>query len=161
MARTALTPLIGPAFDQFLGASIGASRNGTTVSMLSALARLDVDPWQEAAALTRMPKEAAKMRLAALLAALPHDSLDVIPGEAIAGNLVALLPTATPFPMASPAVASAGAGPLRVQARVAVSTLIILVAIAFALSLSISPKGGLGTAPSPLPVEPVPTVSSR
>lgn len=49
MTHAALAPLIGPEFDKFLCASIGEDRNGTMLSVLSALARLDVDPWQEAA----------------------------------------------------------------------------------------------------------------
>jgi hypothetical protein len=35
-------------FDNFLYASIGADRNGMPLSVLSALARLDLDPWEEA-----------------------------------------------------------------------------------------------------------------
>jgi hypothetical protein len=44
MIHAALSPLIGPEFDEFLGAPISEDRNGTTLSVLSALARLDVDP---------------------------------------------------------------------------------------------------------------------
>ena len=55
MTHAALAPLIGAEFDKFLGAPIGEGRNGTPLSVLSALARLDVDPWQEAASLARMP----------------------------------------------------------------------------------------------------------
>src|SRR5271165_3171433 len=63
-----LSPLIGPEFDEFLGAPIGEDRNGTGLSVLSALARLDVDPWQEATSLARMPREAAGRRSGASLA---------------------------------------------------------------------------------------------
>jgi hypothetical protein len=42
MIHAALSPLIGSEFDEFLGASIGEDRNGTGLSVLSALARLDV-----------------------------------------------------------------------------------------------------------------------
>ena len=71
MTHAALSPLIGPEFDQFLGASIGEDRNGTGLSVLSALARLDVDPWKEATSLARMPREAAAVRLSELIEALP------------------------------------------------------------------------------------------
>jgi len=47
MTHPALSPLIGPEFDEFLGASLGEDRNGTRLSVLSAFARLNVDPWQE------------------------------------------------------------------------------------------------------------------
>ena len=59
MTHAALSPLIGPEFDEFLGAAIREDRNGTTLSVLSALARLDVDPWREATRLARMPRAAA------------------------------------------------------------------------------------------------------
>ena len=48
MTHAALSSLIGPEFDEFLGASIGEDRNGTGLSVLSAFARLNVDPWEEA-----------------------------------------------------------------------------------------------------------------
>jgi hypothetical protein len=48
MARcTSISPL-GSEFDNFLFAPIGNDRNGMVLSVVSALAQLDVDPWQEA-----------------------------------------------------------------------------------------------------------------
>jgi hypothetical protein len=41
---------LGSEFDDFLFAPIGEDRNGMLLSVLSALARLDIDPWQEALA---------------------------------------------------------------------------------------------------------------
>ena len=92
MTHAALSPLIGPEFDQFLGASIGEDRNGTGLSVLSALARLDVDPWKEAASLARMPREAAAVRLTELIGALPLAPASAIPSGMSAASLVALLP---------------------------------------------------------------------
>jgi hypothetical protein len=92
MTHAALAPLIGPEFDDFLGASIGEDRNGTGLSVLSALARLDVDPWQEATSLARMPREAATARLTELIDALPRSATDAIPSRTSAADLVALLP---------------------------------------------------------------------
>src|SRR5580704_513892 len=92
MTHAALSPLIGPEFDQFLGASIGEDRNGTGLSVLSALARLDVDPWQEATSLARMPSAAAAARLTALIEGLPEEPAGVIPAKTTAADLVALLP---------------------------------------------------------------------
>jgi hypothetical protein len=71
MGHGALTPLLGGEFDDFLFASIGEDRNGTALSVLWALARLDVDPWQETASLARIPRGRATQRLAALIAAAP------------------------------------------------------------------------------------------
>ena len=97
MTHAALAPLIGPEFDKFLYAPIGEGRNGTTLSVLSALARLDVDPWQEAASLARMPREAATARLTAMIASLPDEPTKDIPAKTIAADLVALLPKTSEF----------------------------------------------------------------
>jgi hypothetical protein len=72
VTHPALALLIGPEFDEFLCAPIGDDRNGTGLSVLSALARLNVDPWQEAMSLALMPREAAVVRLAALIDTLPN-----------------------------------------------------------------------------------------
>jgi hypothetical protein len=77
-------------FDEFLFASIGDDSSGAPVSMLTALARLDVDAWEEAATLSRMPRESAAQRLAALLASLPN-SPAATESASVATRLVALL----------------------------------------------------------------------
>jgi len=92
MTHAALTSLLDPEFDDFLYASIDEDRNGKLLSVLSALARLDVDPWREAAKLARLPKETATQRLAALIAALPDESSAHRPAGTIAARLIALLP---------------------------------------------------------------------
>ena len=51
MTATASVSRLGSEFDDFLYAPIGEDRNGMLLSVLSALARLDIDPWQEAAKL--------------------------------------------------------------------------------------------------------------
>ena len=78
-------------FDAFLYAPIGEERNGMLLSMLSALARLDVDPWQEAATLTKMPTKAATLRLTSLLSSLPSDAAS-LPAPGTVLRLIALLP---------------------------------------------------------------------
>jgi hypothetical protein len=55
MMRAASTPYLGSQFDDFLFAPIGEEENGMLLSVVSALARLDLDPWQEAASLTGLP----------------------------------------------------------------------------------------------------------
>jgi hypothetical protein len=83
---------LGSEFDDFLFAPIGEDRNGMLLSALSALARLDLDPWQEAAKLAGLPGETAIRRLASLIAALPDGpSTHPDPGT-VAARLVALLP---------------------------------------------------------------------
>jgi hypothetical protein len=59
-------------FNEFLFASIGKEGNGMPVSVVSALARLEIDPWQEAARLSDLPKELAAAALERLIRRLPR-----------------------------------------------------------------------------------------
>ena len=62
------------------------------LSVLSALARLGLDPWQEAAELARLPPDTATQRLVASIAAF-SDGLSVhLEIRALAARLIALLP---------------------------------------------------------------------
>jgi hypothetical protein len=81
--------------DSFLFAPIGEDKKGTVVSVLTAFARLDFDPWQQASNFARLPKEAAKTQLAAMLAGLPGMSLSGPEPGTVAARLVALLPGPT------------------------------------------------------------------
>jgi len=90
--RAASVIQLGPEYDAFLFAPVGAERNGMALSMLSALARLDIDPWQEAAELTRMPRDAANLRLTSLIATLPDTPATGTQIGTIADRLIALLP---------------------------------------------------------------------
>ena len=62
------------------------------LSVLSALARLDLDPWLEAANLARMPKETATERMIALIAALPDTFSGQQESAMVAARLITLLP---------------------------------------------------------------------
>jgi hypothetical protein len=79
-------------FDAFLFAPIDEEKNGMLLSVVSALARLDRDPWREAAELARMPKETAKHRLTSLIEALPNRPQTGPEPGAISTRLIALLP---------------------------------------------------------------------
>jgi hypothetical protein len=57
-----------PEFERFLYASVGEDRNGYVVTVLSALARLGLDPWAETAALVALGRDAAQARLGTRLA---------------------------------------------------------------------------------------------
>jgi hypothetical protein len=78
-------------FDQFLCAQVGEERNGMLLSVLSALARLDVDPWLEAATLTKMPSKDATLRLTSLLSSLPSEAATLLAPSTVL-RLIALLP---------------------------------------------------------------------
>ena len=131
MTRAVFSPIIGPEFDPFLFAPITADRNGTPVSVLSAFARTDMDPWQEAACLARMSRETATTRLAAFIVAMPDSGSADTPADTVARNLVDLLPLKSVLrgPITLPAVLprdNLGFGLM-------ISTIALLVAIALML----------------------------
>ena len=81
-----------PEFDRFLHAPIGADGNDMPLSVLSALTRLNVDPWEEAADLTELSENNAAERLASLIGQLPGARWTPTESRAIAHRLVELLP---------------------------------------------------------------------
>tara|TARA_R100000935_G_scaffold58198_1_gene94376 strand:- start:1392 stop:1877 length:486 start_codon:yes stop_codon:yes gene_type:complete len=81
-----------PAFERFLYASVGEDWAGSTVSVLSVLARLNLDPWAEAADLAALGREASRTRLSLLLARSYDVPLLGRDHQAIADDLTRLLP---------------------------------------------------------------------
>ncbi len=63
-----------------------------SLSVLSALARQDVDPWTEAARLSQLPQATAAQQILGFLDALPRRTLDCLDRVEVAGRLCALLP---------------------------------------------------------------------
>jgi hypothetical protein len=120
---------LGAEFNNFLFAT-AAETDGGTVSVLSALARLDLDPWGEAAKLARLPKELAAHRLAGLIAPCASGTA---PAQArrTAAKLVALLPSGFTLPAPQTSAAQAGApaagAPSIAYARSILSFLLIFV----------------------------------
>ena len=96
------------------------------------LARLNVDPWQEAANLARMPRENATQRLASLIAALPGGSSAHQDTNAVAIRLITLLPRDGSSHFASGEILPAIGVPCNLRAIVYVIVInLIFVAIAF------------------------------
>lgn len=85
-------PRLSCEFDAFLFSPIGEDYNGLQLSVVSLLARRDLDPWQEAASLANLPKEAAIQKLASLIWALPGPLVASPDRAAMATRLIALLP---------------------------------------------------------------------
>ena len=83
-------------YNPFLFAPIWEEDNGSPLSVLSALTRLGLDPWGEAARLTGLSREAAASALARTLSRLPDN--DCTPPEVttIAIRLVQALPNRVP-----------------------------------------------------------------
>jgi hypothetical protein len=79
--------------DPFLFAEVGREANGTPLTVLSALARADVDPWLEAERLAKMPTRAAGGRLRALISNSPGGrSILADDSDVAVDRLIALLP---------------------------------------------------------------------
>ena len=92
MTAAASVSFFRPEFDDFLYAPIGADGNEMPLTVLSALSRLDVDPWEEAAELSELPKDTATQRLALLIARLPGGPWAQADLKGIADRLIELLP---------------------------------------------------------------------
>jgi len=99
MALSARFSLLHSDLNDFLFASVGEEQNGVTLSVVSALTRLGLDPWEEAARLTPLPKARAAEALAALIARLPISRTLSSDDLAISQRLVELLPDKKPGPM--------------------------------------------------------------
>lgn len=96
MTRAASVSRLRSEYDNFLFAPISTDKNGMLLSVLSALARLDLDPWQEAASLARLPEAAATQRLVSLIAATPDGLSAPTEHRMVAARLIALLPRRSP-----------------------------------------------------------------
>ncbi|MEJ1962310.1 MAG: hypothetical protein WDO56_12500 [Gammaproteobacteria bacterium] len=148
----------GSAFDAFLFAPIGEDGNGLSLSVVSALARMDLDPWQEAATLAGLPADAAAHKLAALFSALPDQLLSERSRDTTAARLISLLPRPADSPVGSlvgsPATPTGTSHPT--DSRIGTSTLLfalymlVLLASQFFMSRhdSPTPDDGAHAAPS-------------
>jgi hypothetical protein len=77
----------------FLYACIGDENNGMQLSVLSVLARQDLDAWEQAGVWSRASEGVAIRELSTLIAALPEGPSDRPRPEQIAARLVRLLPS--------------------------------------------------------------------
>jgi hypothetical protein len=92
MTPTVATFFVSAEFNDFLYAPIGAEDNTMTLSVLSALSRLNVDPWAEASQLSALPKDIATQRLASLIARVPGGQWAQADCAPIANRLIEFLP---------------------------------------------------------------------
>jgi hypothetical protein len=98
MANTDAFALQKSDLNGFLFADIGIEASGNNLSVLSALARVGMDPWQEGGRLAKLPKPAAIDALAKLIAIMPSSQWSLTDATAIASRLVALLPGGAKIP---------------------------------------------------------------
>jgi hypothetical protein len=150
MPRSASAATDRSPFEAFVFAPIGLQQNGMELSVLSALARLDVDPWREAASLAKMSMSAATARMRSLIASLPEATSPQWNADEIAARLVAFLPArpAVSGPMSS----TAGRGvPDHYRAVLLLILMTLLLESRFAIRNPHAPAqaaGVSGTAPS-------------
>jgi len=90
-------------FDEFLFAPVGKDASGMPVTLLTVLARLGVDPWEEANDLAHLSREPAMQRLASRLESMPNAPVSAEETVNIATRLITLLHRAPGRKPASPA----------------------------------------------------------
>jgi hypothetical protein len=95
MTPAVSTFFVSTDFNEFLYAPIGTEENKMALSVLSALARLNIDPWAEAARLAALPKDMAAQRLTSLIARLPRGRWAQSDCAPIANRLIEFLPQGT------------------------------------------------------------------
>ena len=84
--------LLHSDLNDFLFASVGDEQNGMPLNVISALTRLGIDPWEEAARLAALPKALAAETLAPMIARLPIARSLPLDDLAVSRRLVGLLP---------------------------------------------------------------------
>jgi hypothetical protein len=94
-------------YNAFLFAAVGEEAVGLPLTVLTALSRLGIDPWQEAARLSDLPRETAARVFAQTIAKLPEGDWKASDAEAIAARLVDSLPLRSAPPIPSTAVGRA------------------------------------------------------
>ena len=82
-----------PQFDDFLFARINEDSEATPLSVLSVLARVGVDPWEEAAKLARLERVSAAKRLVEFIAATPGAPTAYLSAKTVSDRLIDLLPS--------------------------------------------------------------------
>jgi hypothetical protein len=99
--------------DAFLYAEVGPELGGSTLTILSTLARLGKDPWAEAARLVKLPKAAVLDSLAQSIGQMPLTSSGLAEARNTAARVMLLLPTQTEGPRQGMTPASGSAQPRR------------------------------------------------
>ncbi len=84
--------ILATEFNNFLFASIGSDRIGGQLSVVSALARLDLDPWDEARQLSQLSGDSASQKLTNWMSRFPELVYNFEDRNHTAKRLIALLP---------------------------------------------------------------------
>ena len=104
-----MTKSLRTDLNDFLFSPIANDENGMHLTMLSALARSGVDPWEEAASLAALSRESATQKLVLLFAGIPNGPAPGDQTDSLAARLVAQLhspPNTKLEPVGSPGAMS-------------------------------------------------------
>lgn len=138
-----MTESLRTDLNDFLFSPIANDQNGMHLTMLSALARSGVDPWDEAASLAALSRESATQKVVEVLAGVPNGPSPGDQTASLAARLVAQL-HASPPPKLKPVPATGAISrndelpllsfstlPARVRWAIYVVAALILMAIAY------------------------------
>lgn len=92
MTLAARFSLLHSDLTDFLFAAVGGEPNGMPLDIISALTRLGIDPWEEAARLAALPKALAAESLALMIAQLSIARPLASDNLTVSNRLVELLP---------------------------------------------------------------------
>ena len=123
----------------FLYADVGTELNGSALTILSMIARLGGDPWEQAARWAKLPKAAVIDGLAQGIAQMPLAPSALAETHATAARLVLLLPSQAGG-MSQGEAKSTGQLATARQVHVLLITLCCAFAAGMALNLSLTPK---------------------
>ncbi len=143
-----MTESLRTDLNDFLFSPIANDENGMHVTMLSALARTGVDPWDEAASLAALSRESATQKVVQMLGVVPHGPSPGDQTTSLAARLVAQLHS-PPAPKLKPVSSTATMSredelphlslstiPARVRWTIYVLGTVILLVIAYRLIVS-------------------------
>lgn len=135
MALATATSARESRFDPFLYAAVRDNADGAPLTVLSVLARQNIDPWEEAARLAQLSSAAAARVLARLIAALPAESATPPDSGMIAAQLIALLPRRSAGASAAQRIPPGGSRVINLPNRATVVARTVLYLIVLALLL--------------------------
>ena len=146
MTQTNAFALQNSGLNAFLFAEVGTEQNGSTLTVLSTLARLGNDPWAQAAEWAKMPNAASIDCLTKSIRRMPLCGPAYVEAHATATRLVMLLPGQ------SGQVASRPLAELKIPEWVPVTAFCMLIGIAIAVgTLAAHPPAATGpVAPAPV-----------
>jgi len=96
--------LLRPQFGKFLFATVDNEMNGMPLTVISALARLGLDPWEEAQRLSLLGNREAAEQLARLIAEVPGSIRPLREARVLAAGLVCFLGKHNPGRTAAPKI---------------------------------------------------------